>query len=182
MRGFGACGYLRGLHAANRIIGTCGAKYAKEPAERPFMNPSRLQRLTATYGSTLIVDQPAMCAAGEMTSGDWHLRPNLLSASLAWSFLLVLVVNLVLVAVAGTFPGYIEWLLFPGEWTVYANLDVSIHNDLWALVLAELIDVLVYWPLIALLLSLLWRRRGQTGPGGLATDNRLASDSKRGEA
>ena len=83
------------------------------------------------------------------------MRSNLIRRSLAWSFLFVIVINVLLVAVAGTFLGYVGLLLFPGEWAIYANFDVSIHKDLWALVLVELVNVLFYW--IIFLLFELWK-------------------------
>jgi hypothetical protein len=86
---------------------------------------------------------------------------KLMRVSLICSFVLLMAVGLLSVVFADTFLAYLGYLLHPGIWVVYHGFEVNNH-DLLPLVAALLLDILVYWIMFALLLSLSSRiRRGK---------------------
>ena len=80
-----------------------------------------------------------------------HLK--LMQASLIYSFALVMAATLIGITFEDTFVGYLGFLLAPGIWTVYLMFDVNNHA-LLPFISAQLINILVYWILFALLLGL----------------------------
>lgn len=83
------------------------------------------------------------------------MRFSLIRDSLCWSFLFVLAITYLAGPLAGTFFGYLGFLLIPGEWAVYSNFEVNNH-DLLPFLMAWLVNVLVYGIVFA---PLLGRRR-----------------------
>ena len=68
---------------------------------------------------------------------------KLILESLARSFLFVLVINVLGVALAGTFLGLIGFLMAPGPLLIYGIFDVNNH-DILPLIAAEMINVVIY--------------------------------------
>src|ERR1700712_3707984 len=78
---------------------------------------------------------------------------RLTCVSLVYAFMLVFGATLLGMAFDDTLVGYVGFLLTPGIWAVYDMFDVDNH-DVLPLFAAQLINLLVYWALLALLLGL----------------------------
>jgi hypothetical protein len=77
--------------------------------------------------------------------------------SLVCSFLFVLAVNLLPEIFLHPFVAYAGFLLIPGIWIAYDILEGSVH-DLSPFIIMQLVNILFYWIIFALLLAL--RRKG----------------------
>ena len=88
---------------------------------------------------------------------------GLIRTSFCYAFLFLLALDALAAAFtgpAGAILYYlgIGYLLMPGIWIVYGLFDVNNH-DLLPLVMAELVNLLIYWIVFIPLLALLWRRK-----------------------
>jgi hypothetical protein len=86
------------------------------------------------------------------------MRTKRMRTALIYAFALVIGATLIGFAFSDTLVGYVGFLLSPGIWIVYLNLDVNNH-DLLPFVSAQLINIFVYWMAFALLLGLFRKGR-----------------------
>lgn len=94
------------------------------------------------------------------------MRKKLIRTSLLYSFLLVFALNALGTIFEGTILNFLalpSMLMAPGIWIVYGLFDVNNH-DLLPFVLAELIDLLIYWLVFMMLLGAWWGRRDGNFP------------------
>ena len=84
--------------------------------------------------------------------------------SLARSFLFVLAINVLGIALTGSIFVWIGFLMVPGIWLVYGMFDVNNH-DMVPFLAAELINVVVYSIPFAIL-SILRKRRTDAADRG----------------